>query len=161
MNNVVDTSLQVKITNRQILQIALPITAAMIIPNINFLTNNIFLGGLGVKELGNAGITGVYYLIMMVCGNGLSAAMQSLISRRGGEGNIGDISKIFAQGIRIALMFALAGMLLTWFIAPMCLRPFVRPENFENDAKVLPSSVVKPAASVCSVNGICACATSR
>lgn len=42
MNNVVDTSLQVKITNRQILQIALPITAAMIIPNINFLTNNIF-----------------------------------------------------------------------------------------------------------------------
>lgn len=74
---------------------------------------------------------------MMVCGSGLSAAMQSLISRRGGEGNIGDISKIFAQGIRIALMFALAGMLLTWFIAPMCLRPFVRPENFKQEIDFL------------------------
>ena len=137
MNNAIDKSLQVKITNAQILKIALPITAAMIIPNINFLTNNIFLGGLGIRELGNAGTTGVYYLIMMVCGNGLSTALQSLISRRGGEGNIGDISKIFAQGIRIALMFALAGMLLTWFIAPLCLKPFIKPENFKQEMDFL------------------------
>src|SRR5258708_29758087 len=104
--NAIDKSLQVKITNAQILKIALPITVALIIPNVNFLTNNIFLGGLGLRELGNAGTTGVYYLIMLVCGNGLSAAMQSLISRRGGEGNISDISKIFSQGIRIALIVA-------------------------------------------------------
>lgn len=131
MDNVIDKSLQVQITNRQILKIALPISVAMIIPNVNFLTNNIFLGGLGVKELGNAGTTGVYYLILMVCGNGLSTAMQSLISRYGGEGNIQEISKIFSQGIRIALIFALAGMLLTWFVAPLCLKPFVKPDNFE------------------------------
>ena len=137
MDNVIDRSLQVKITNRQILKIALPITAAMIIPNVNFLTNNIFLGKLGVRELGNAGTTGVYYLIMMVCGNGLSAALQSLISRRGGEGNILGISKIFSQGIRIALMFALAGMLLTWFVAPLCLKPFIRLENFKQEMDFL------------------------
>ena len=47
MNRAVDRSLQVKITNEQILRIALPITAALIIPNVNFITNNIFLGGLG------------------------------------------------------------------------------------------------------------------
>ena len=137
MNNATDTSLQVKITNRQILGIALPITAALIIPNINFITNNIFLGGLGERELGNAGITGVFYLIMMVCGNGLSTALQSLISRRGGEGDIDGIHKIFSQGIRIALLFASAGILITWFIAPLCLQPFIKAENFKQEMDFL------------------------
>lgn len=137
MQTVIDTSLQVKITNRQILKIALPITAALIIPNINFITNSIFLGGLGEKALGNAGTTGVFYLIMMVCGNGLNTAVQSLISRRGGEGNIGDIHHVYAQGIRLALLFALAGMLITWFIAPLCLKPFIPRDNFQQEMEFL------------------------
>ena len=114
----IDTNLQVSVTNRQILQIALPISASLIIPNVNFITNNIFLGGLGIKELGNAGITGVYYLVLMVGGNGLGNALQAIISRKGGEGKPEDIHKVFAQGIRIALWFALGGMLFTWFVAP-------------------------------------------
>src|SRR5512140_2382471 len=107
MITVADTSLRVKITNWQILQIALPISAALIIPNINFITNNIFLGGLGERELGNAGTVGVYYLILMVSGSGLSNALQALISRRGGEGNTHEITNLFTQGIRIGLQFAI------------------------------------------------------
>ncbi|MBA2250183.1 MAG: MATE family efflux transporter [Chitinophagaceae bacterium] len=137
MSQVLDTSLQVKITNRQILQIALPISVALIIPNINFITNNIFLGGLGERALANAGTVGVYYLIMMVSGSGLSNALQALISRRGGEGSINAIHTLFAQGIRIALQFALAGMLITWFVAPICLKPFIKPENFEMEMNFL------------------------
>ena len=137
MNIAIDKSLQVKITNRQILKIALPISVALIIPNINFITNNIFLGGLGERELGNAGTTGVFYLILMTSGSGLSSALQVLISRYGGAGNIADINKVFAQGIRIALQFALAGMLLTWFIAPLCLKPFIKPGNFEMEMEFL------------------------
>ena len=137
MSTTIDKSLQVKITNRQILKIALPISAALIIPNINFITNNIFLGGLGERALGNAGTVGVFYLILMVSGNGLSNALQVLISRHAGEGNTGAINKVFAQGIRIALQFALAGMLLTWFVAPLCLKPFIKPENFEMEMAFL------------------------
>ena len=132
-----DKSLQVTISNRQILKIALPISVALIIPNVNFITNNIFLGGLGEKELGNAGITGVFYLILMISGNGLSNALQVLISRHGGEGNIDAIQKVFTQGIRIALQFALAGMLLTWFVAPYCLQPFIKPGNFQMEMDFL------------------------
>ena len=131
MNAALDTSLQVKTTYRQILKIALPISAALIIPNFNFITNNIFLGTLGEKELGNAGTTGVFYLILMVCGNGLSTALQSIISRRAGEGNTKELNIVFTQGFRLALIFAFAGIFLTWFIAPMCLRPFVKPQNFD------------------------------
>ena len=57
---------------KQILGMALPISLALLVPQINFITNNIFLGRLGEKELASAGITGVYYLIFAVIGNGLN-----------------------------------------------------------------------------------------
>ena len=137
MSKAIDKSLQVKVTTRQVLKIALPISVALIIPNVNFITNNIFLGGLGERALGNAGTTGVYYLILMISGNGVSNALQVLVSRHGGEGNIEAINKVFAQGLRIALQFALAGILLTWFVAPLCLQPFIKPENFHVEMEFL------------------------
>lgn len=72
--------LKVQVTNKQILSIALPITFAILIPQINMLTNSIFLGKLGTKELGNAGVTGVFYLIFAVAGHGLNNALQSVLS---------------------------------------------------------------------------------
>lgn len=117
-----EMNLRVSITHKQILSIALPITAAIIVPQINFITNNIFLGGLGQRALALAGITGVYYLIFAVVGHGLNNGLQALISRRAGENRIADIGNLFSQGIRIAVVFAVAGILLTWFVAPWVLR---------------------------------------
>lgn len=131
------SSLTVSISNRQILSIALPITFALIVPQINFITNTIFLGWLGEKELGNAGITGVYYLIVAVIGNGFNNALQSLISRSAGENNTAGISQYLSQGIRLSLQFALGGILFTWFIAPYCLRPFIHPDNFQQEMNFL------------------------
>jgi len=115
-------NLQITTGNKQILKIALPISAAIIVPQINFITNNIFLSGLGQRELGIAGITGVYYLLFAVIGIGLNNGLQALISRRAGENKIDEIGTIFWHGIRIALIIALMGILLTWFIAPSVLK---------------------------------------
>lgn len=112
-------NLQVNISHRQILSIALPISASMIVPQVNFIINNIFLGGLGQQELGVAGITGVYYMIFAVIGLGLNNGLQALISRRAGENRIDQIGNLFAQGMRISLVFALLGMLTTWLLAPL------------------------------------------
>jgi multidrug resistance protein, MATE family len=79
----------------------------------------------------------VYYLVLMVGGNGLGNALQAIISRKGGEGKPEDIHKVFAQGIRIVLWFALGGMLFTWFVAPVCLKPFIRPEDFQQEMDFL------------------------
>jgi len=113
--------LQVDTNSKQILRIAIPISAAIIVPQINFITNNIFLGGLGQKELGIAGITGVYYLLFAVIGNGLNSGLQALISRRAGENKVDEIGVLFWHGVRIALFFALFGFLLTQYIAPTVL----------------------------------------
>ena len=115
-------NLQVSISNKQILRIALPIAASILVPQINFITNNIFLGGLGVQSLAVAGITGVYYLIFAVVGTGLNNGLQALISRRAGENRISEIGNLFNQGLRIALFFALVGVVVTYFIAPTVLK---------------------------------------
>ncbi len=110
--------LKVEITNRQILKIALPITASILVPQVNFIINNIFLGHLGEQPLAVAGITGVYYLIFGVMGFGLSNGLQALMARRAGENRPEEIGKLFAHALRIAIFFALAGIVTTYFIAP-------------------------------------------
>jgi multidrug resistance protein, MATE family len=118
---VTKNAYKVEIDNRQILRMTLPISLAILVPQINFITNNIFLGHLGEESLAVAGITGAYYLLFAVVGNGLNNAMQALIARRSGEGRIEDIGKLFSQGLLISLGFALTGILLTYFVAPWIL----------------------------------------
>src|SRR5215212_379363 len=114
--------LRVTISNRQILKLAVPISFALLVPQINFITNNIFLGQLGEQELGTAGLTGVYYLIFAAIGFGLNNGLQALIARRAGENRVNEIGLLFSQGIRIAMFIALTGIAITYFIAPYVLR---------------------------------------
>lgn len=122
--------LRVSISNRQILSIALPISLAILIPQINMLTNNAFLGHYDKNSLGNAGITGVYYLIFAVAGHGLNNAMQTVFSKRAGSGETHLFKTILSQGIRVSLQFALAGILITYFIAPFILKATAQPEDY-------------------------------
>jgi MATE family multidrug resistance protein len=121
-SGILNSDLKVKVTNKQVLSIALPITLAILIPQINMLINSIFLGHYDIKALGDAGITGVFYLIFAVAGHGLNNAIQTVFSRNAGSGNIQTFKTIFSQGIRISLQFALAGILFTWFVAPFILQ---------------------------------------
>lgn len=113
----------VAISNRDILRMALPISLAILVPQINFITNNIFLGHLDKNgdALSTAGITGVYYLLFAVIGQGLNTGLQALIARRAGEGRIEEIGKLFFQGVLIALFLSAIGILLTWSLAPVVL----------------------------------------
>jgi len=110
---------------RQILGMALPISLALLVPQINFITNNIFLGQLGESELASAGITGVYYLIFAVIGNGLNNGVQALIARRAGQNLPKEIGQLFVNGIWVALAIAGAGILITYLLAPTILRSVI------------------------------------
>src|SRR5688572_27151481 len=113
---------------KTILNLAMPISLAMLVPQINFITNNIFLGGLGEKELASAGITGVYYLIFAVMGNGLNNGLQALISRRAGEDRPAEIGRLFYHGVWMALAFSAVGVALTYTIAPFILRATIHDQ---------------------------------
>ncbi|WP_460567867.1 MATE family efflux transporter [Flaviaesturariibacter terrae] len=119
------SSLQVEVSNRQILKIALPISLALLVPNLNFIINNVFLGHLSEEALAVASITGVYYLIFSSVGYGLNNGLQALIARRAGENRPEEIGKIFHQGILVAMGIALLGIVLTFTGAPAILRAVV------------------------------------
>src|SRR5574338_235163 len=104
--------LRLSTSYRSILNLALPISLSMVVPQINFITNNIFLGGLGEQALAVAGITGVYYLVFAVIGNGINNGLQALISRRAGQNLPKEIGRIFFHGIWVALAVSAVGILL-------------------------------------------------
>lgn len=129
MATVIENDLRVGTSNRQILKIAMPISLALLVPQLNFITNNIFLGGLGEKELGTAGLTGVYYLIFAAIGFGLNNGLQALIARRAGENRIGEIGKLFSQGIRIAMCIAAIGILTTYLLVPVVFKYSLKEQS--------------------------------
>jgi multidrug resistance protein, MATE family len=135
MNDLpINNNLKVEINNRQILKIALPIGLAMLVPQINFITNNIFLGQYSREALATASITGVYYLIFAMIGFGLNSGLQTLISRRAGENRPEEIGKIFGQGIFISLCIAAIGILLTFTVTPIILKQVLQSEKTAADA---------------------------
>lgn len=111
---------------------ALPISLAMLVPQINFITNNIFLGALGEQELASAGITGVYYLIFAVIGNGLNNGLQALIARRAGQNLPKEIGRLFFNGVWVALSIAALGIGATYLLAPTVLRMFIHDPLIAN-----------------------------
>src|SRR5687767_1378064 len=121
--------LQVTVSTKQILKIALPISLALMVPQFNFIINNVFLGHLSEQALATASITGVYYLIFAGIGFGLNNGLQALISRRAGENRPEEIGKIFNLGVLISLMIAAAGILITYFIAPVILKASIHSEQ--------------------------------
>ena len=111
-------SLQVNISSKQILTISIPIALAILVPQFNFIINNIFLGALSKQALAIGGITGVYYLIFGVMGQGLNNGLQALISRRAGENRVDEIGILFSQGVIISIFLSIIGISFTYFIAP-------------------------------------------
>lgn len=130
MTETVNTmDLRMEISRKHILKLALPISAAILVPQINYITNNLFLSQLGKDELGAAGITGVFYLIFGAIGYGLNNGLQALIARRAGENQPEKIGDLFSQGVRIALAISIVGILITLFLSPVIFRNVLHGEE--------------------------------
>ena len=99
--------------------LAAPISLALLIPQLNFFTNTLFLGRLGTRELGVNGIVGVFFLILAMIGYGLSSGMQIQMARRAGEGDKKGLAQLLTNGTMLAVLFSLGLMLLTLWLAPI------------------------------------------
>ncbi|HVF97364.1 MAG TPA: MATE family efflux transporter, partial [Flavisolibacter sp.] len=127
-------ALQVSTTYKQIVKIALPISLALFVPQLNLIINAVFLGHLSQEALATASITGVYYLIFAGIGFGLNNGLQSLISRKAGQNRPREIGIIFQQGIFISACIAAFGILFTFVLAPEVLKPFINSGKIYNEA---------------------------
>jgi len=112
-------NLGVSTSGGQILRLAAPISLALLIPQLSFFANTVFLGRLGMRELGINGITGVFYLILSMIGYGLSNGMQIQMARRAGEGDKKGLSDTLTNGAMLSIVFSLGLMLLTLWFCPL------------------------------------------
>lgn len=114
MNN-----LGVAATNRQIIKLAAPISLAILIPQLSFFTNTIFVGQLGERELGVNGITGVFYLILCMIGYGLASGIQVQMARRAGAGDKQGLAQLLSNGAMLSVLFSLGLMMITLWLVPL------------------------------------------
>jgi multidrug resistance protein, MATE family len=132
------TDLRVKTSYRQIIQLTAPISIAMLIPQLNYIMNNVFIGGLGQKELGTAAVPMVYYIIFSFMGHGFANGVQSLFARRAGENDYRNFGVIFSNAALVKLIAATLGIILTFFVAPAILRATIHnPQVYEDAVRFL------------------------
>ncbi len=125
MSTTVTPTLQLQVSTgyRHILKLAMPIAASMIVPQLNFVTNNIFIGHfLKAEYLGIAAITGVYYLIFACIGLGFNNGLQALIARRAGENRLAAIGSLFQNGVLISIAISIVSIAITYLAAPPLFR---------------------------------------
>jgi multidrug resistance protein, MATE family len=129
-------NLKLDISYKQILYMALPISLSIFIPQFNYLINNFFLGNYDKSGelLAMGGITGVYYLIFAVMGYGLNSGLQALISRRAGEDRVDEISKLFWNGVRIALLISAVAIVLSYTIGSFMLQYSLKSSDLATKA---------------------------
>lgn len=121
---------------KQIWKMALPISFAIFVPQINFLINTIFLGHYtaDVDAMAVGAITGVYYLIFAAIGYGLNNGLQTLIARRSGQDRPEEIGKLFTQGIWIGMGLSVLGIVLTYTITPVLFDRILHNEELTHKA---------------------------
>jgi MATE family multidrug resistance protein len=111
--------MQYKVSNRQILKLAVPISLSLLIPQVSLMTNAIFLGRLGQLELVVNGLTSIFYLLLTYIGFGLSNGILVLLSRRAGEQDVKGLCRTFANGLFLAIALSVCLMLLTYWLSPL------------------------------------------
>lgn len=87
--------MQLNTSYRQILSISTPIMLGSAVQNLIALTDSVFLYHLSESDFATIGFVGVFYLIVAAIGYGFSRGGQTIIARRMGEKNPGEVGRTF------------------------------------------------------------------
>lgn len=112
---------------RQILAIALPIIGGMTSQNILNLVDTAMVGSLGDEALAAVGTGSFANFLAMAFITGLSAGVQTIASRRLGEGRESETAVALNGALLIALLFGLPASLLLHWVVPYVF-PVLNPD---------------------------------
>lgn len=103
---------------RQVLAIALPIIGGMVSQNVLNLVDTAMVGGLGDAALAAVGTGSFANFLAMAFITGLSAGVQTIASRRMGEGRQGETAEALNGALLVAVLFGLPLSIALWFVVP-------------------------------------------
>ncbi len=125
---------------KHILSVALPMSLAIMIPQVSILANSIFLGnyvstdGLvhGKEALSVAGVAGIYYLVYAMICFGLASGMLMLMSRKAGNDDAVEVGNVFSGGVQLGLLIAVILLIICWFFTPWFFEQTVHNNVIQN-----------------------------
>ena len=113
--------MELKLTYKQIWQIAYPMILGSVAQNIINVTDTAFLGRVGEIELGAAAIAGLFYFAIIMIGWGMGSGAQIIIARRYGEKKYLDIGKVFDNSLFLMIGLAVITFFVMYFLSPILL----------------------------------------
>ena len=107
----------IDISSKAILKVAVPIGLGTFVQFFVLFFDNLFISELHDDDSFNAAnSSGLFYIVGVMLGVGLSAGTQILTARRMGEGNISDIGTIFKNSINYAIISSIILFGLFYFL---------------------------------------------
>ncbi|MFM7768387.1 MAG: MATE family efflux transporter, partial [Bacteroidota bacterium] len=102
--------MKVGINYKNIWEISYPIILGGLANTLLNLTDTAFVSRLGETELASMALTTIYYFVIVMIAISIGVGIQILMSRRAGEGDRDEISKIFDHGF---LILSISGFVFT------------------------------------------------
>lgn len=121
--------MQFSTSYKNILKIAAPISVSLLIPQVSFFANAVFLSAKGQTELVVNGLTSIYYLLLTYIGFGLSNGIMVMLSRRLGANDVQGFSQVLRNGFFLCLFFSLSLMLLSFWFTPIIFGYNLKDDN--------------------------------
>jgi putative MATE family efflux protein len=97
--------MQLKGTYREILQIAFPIILGSFAQSINQFIDMVFMGRVGIIEMGATNIGGLLYFLIVIIGMGFTKGGQILIAKKTGENDPKSVGNLFWHLFLIILIY--------------------------------------------------------
>ena len=110
---------------KQIAIISFPVMMSVLVEQLINITDAIFLGRVGEVEVGAAGLAGIYYLALYMCGFGFCLGMQILIARCNGGKKYHSTGLTFFQGLFFLITLSLLFIALSFSFTPVLLKKVI------------------------------------
>ncbi|HKK23058.1 MAG TPA: MATE family efflux transporter [Pseudohaliea sp.] len=104
---------------RSLLTISGPLIAAYLVEMAMLIIDMIIVGRLGSTELAAVGLAGDWFYVLLLIGMGTVSMVAVLVAHARGTGDDTATAATVEQGLRVATLFSLPVMALTWYLGPM------------------------------------------
>jgi len=123
--------MEIQTTYKDIWKISFPIILAGIGEAIIIVTDTVFLGRVGIVELGAIALADAIYFMFMVLSLSLSEGIQIIIARRTGEKNYEEIGNVFNQSLYMLCILGFVLFIILKFLSPYFIDIIVNSENIK------------------------------
>lgn len=124
--------MKIKGSYKEIIAIGFPIILGSFAQSINQFIDMVFMGRVGIIEMGATNLGGMMYFLIVIIGMGFTKGGQIMIAKKTGEGNTTDVGNLFWHLFFIILVYFIVTLTASLFFANPLLSLLIKaPETLK------------------------------